>query len=79
MTVQELINELNQIEDKSQRVIFECIGNRNVYDVNEIVGANIPKDDSCKEYERGILISNVQRLRDWSDTMYKWECPICGK
>ena len=59
MTVQELINELNQIEDKSQRVIFECIGNRNVYDVNEIVGANIPKDDSCKEYERGILISNV--------------------
>ena len=27
MTVQELINELNQIEDKSQRVIFECIGN----------------------------------------------------
>lgn len=59
MTVQELINELNQIEDKSQRVIFECIGNRNVYDVNEIVGANIPKDDSCKEYERGILISNM--------------------
>ena len=59
MTVQELINELNQIEDKSQRVIFECIGNRNVYDVNEIVRANIPKDDSCKEYERGILISNV--------------------
>ena len=59
MTVQELINELNQIEDKSQRVIFECIGNRNIYDVNEIVGINIPKDDSCKEYERGILISNV--------------------
>lgn len=59
MTVKELIGELNKIEDKSQRVIFECIGNHNVYDINEIVGANIPKDDSCKEYERGILISNV--------------------
>lgn len=59
MTVQELIDELNNIEDKSQRVIFECIGNHKVYDVNEIVGANIPKDDTCKEYERGILISNV--------------------
>lgn len=59
MTVQELIDELNKIEDKYQRVIFECIGNRKVYDVNEIVGASIPKDYSCKEYEKGILISNV--------------------
>lgn len=59
MTVQELIDELNKIENKSQRVIFECIGNYNIYDINEIVGANIPKDNSCKEYERGIVISNV--------------------
>ena len=59
MTVQELIDRLNDIEDKSQRVIIECIGNHKVYDANEIVGANIPKGESCEEYERGILISNV--------------------
>lgn len=59
MTVQELIDELNKIENKTQRVIIECIGNHKVYDANEIVGADIPKDDYCKEYEKGILISNV--------------------
>ena len=59
MTVQELIDRLSDIEDKSQRVVIECIGNHKVYDVDEIVGANIPKDESCEEYERGILISNV--------------------
>ena len=59
MTVQELIDRLSNIEDKSQRVIIECIGNHKVYDANEIVGADIPKDDTYKEYERGILISNV--------------------
>lgn len=59
MMVQELIDKLNEIEDESQRVVIECIGNHKVYDANEIVGAYIPKDDSCKEYERAILISNV--------------------
>ena len=59
MTVQDLIDKLSNIEDKSQRVVIECIGNHKVYSANEIVGANIPKDDSCKEYEKGILISNV--------------------
>ena len=59
MTVQDLIDKLSNIEDKSQRVVIECIGNHKVYNANEIVGANIPKDDSCKEYEKGILISNV--------------------
>ena len=59
MTVQDLIDRLSDIEDKSQRVVIECIGNHKVYDANEIVGAAIPKDDSYKEYERGILISNV--------------------
>ena len=59
MTVQDLIDRLSNIEDKSQRVVIECISNHKVYDVNEIVGADIPKDDSCKEYEKGILISNV--------------------
>ena len=59
MTVNELIDKLSEIEDNSQRVVIECIGNHKVYDVNEIVGADIPKDDSCKEYEKGILISNV--------------------
>ena len=59
MTVNELIDKLGEIEDNSQRVVIECIGNHKVYDVNEIVGADIPKDDSCKEYEKGILISNV--------------------
>lgn len=59
MTVQDLIDRLSNIEDKSQRVVIECIGNHKVYDANEIVGANIPKDESCEEYERGILISNV--------------------
>ena len=59
MTVQELIDRLNDIEDKSQRVIIECIGNHKVYDANEIVGADITKDDTCKEYERGILIRTV--------------------
>ena len=59
MTVNELIDKLSEIEDKSQRVVIECIGNHKVYDANEIVGADIPKDDSCKEYEKGILISNV--------------------
>ena len=59
MTVQELIDRLSNIEDKSQRVVIECIGNHKVYDANEIVGADIPEDDTCKEYERGILISNV--------------------
>ena len=58
MTVQELIDKLSNIEDKSQRVVIECIGSHKVYDVKEIVGANIPKDESCEEYERGILISN---------------------
>lgn len=59
MTVQELIDRLSNIEDKSQRVVIECIGSHKVYDANEIVGADIPKYDSCKEYEKGILISNV--------------------
>ena len=59
MTVQELIDRLTDIEDKSQRVVIECICNHKVYDANEIVGADIPKDDTCKEYEREILISNV--------------------
>ena len=58
VTVQELIDRLSNIEDKSQRVVIECIGSHKVYDVDEIVGANIPKDESCEEYERGILISN---------------------
>lgn len=53
MTVQELIDRLNNI------VVIECIGNHKVYDANEIVGADIPKDDTYKEYKRGILISNV--------------------
>ena len=59
MTVQELIDELNKIEDKTQRVVIECIGNHRVFDADEVVGASIPKDDYCKEFERGILISNV--------------------
>ena len=59
MTVNELIDKLSEIEDKSQKMVIECIGNHKVYDANEIVGADIPKDDSCKEYEKGILISNV--------------------
>lgn len=59
MTVQELIDGLSKIDDKSQRVVIECVGDHKVYDVNEIIGADIPKDDACKEYERGILISNV--------------------
>ena len=59
MTVQELIDRLSNIEDKSQRVVIECIGNHKVYDANEIVGADIPKDDTCKEYGIAILISNV--------------------
>ena len=59
MTVNELIDKLSEIEDKSQRVVIESIGNHKVYDANEIVGVDIPKDDSCKEYEKGILISNV--------------------
>ena len=59
MTVQELIDRLNDIEDKSQRVIIECIGNHKVYDANEIVGAYTPKDDTCNEYGIAILISNV--------------------
>ena len=59
MTVQELIDRLSDIEDKSQRVIIECIGNHKVYDANEIVEADIPKDDTCNEYGIAILISNV--------------------
>ena len=59
ITVQELIDRLSDIEDKSQRVVIECIGSHKVYDVDEIVGADIPINDTCKEYERGILISNV--------------------
>lgn len=59
MTVQELIDELNEIEDKAQRVVIECIGNRKVFDADDVVEGNILKDDSCKEYERGIIISNV--------------------
>lgn len=59
MTVQELIDELNKIEDKTQRVVIECIGNHKVFDADEVIGASIPKDDLCKEFERGILISNV--------------------
>ena len=59
MMVQELIDRLSDIDDKSQRVVIECIGNHKVYDANEIVRADIPNDDTCKEYERGILISNV--------------------
>ena len=54
-----MIDRLSDIEDKSQRVVIERIGNHKVYDANEIVEADIPKDDSCKEYEKGILISNV--------------------
>ena len=59
MTVQDLIDRLSDIEDKSQRVVIECIGNHKVYDANEIVGVYAPKDDNCKEYGAAILISNV--------------------
>ena len=59
MTVQELIDRLSDIEDKSKRVVIECIGNHKVYDANEIVGAYTPKDDNCNEYGIAILISNV--------------------
>ena len=59
VTVQELIDRLSNIEDKSQRVVIECIGNHKVYDANEIVGAYIPKDYTCNEYGIAILISNV--------------------
>lgn len=59
MTVQELIDRLSDIEDKSQRVVIECIGSHKVYDASEIVGAYAPKDDTCKEYGIAILISNV--------------------
>lgn len=59
MTVQKLIDRLNDIEDKSLRVIIECIGNHKVYDANEIVGVYTPKDDNCNEYEIAILISDV--------------------
>ena len=59
MTVNELIDKLSEIEDKSQRVVIECIGNHKVYDANEIVGADIPKNDTCNEYGIAILISNV--------------------
>ena len=59
MTVQVLLDELYKIEDKSQSVAIVCIGNHKVFDVDEVVSATIPKDDSCKEFERGILISNV--------------------
>ena len=57
--VRELIGELSKIEDKSQRVVIECIGNHKVYDASEIVGVYAPKDDNCKEYGAAILISNV--------------------
>ena len=59
ITVQDLIDRLNDIEDKSKRVVIECIGNHKVYDANEIVGADAPKDDNCNEYGIAILISNV--------------------
>ena len=59
MTVNELIDKLSEIEDKSQRVVIECIGNHKVYDASEIVGVYAPKDDNCKEYGAAILISNV--------------------
>ena len=59
VTVQELIDRLSNIVYKSQRVVIECIGNHKVYDANEIVGAYIPKDDTCNEYGIAILISNV--------------------
>ena len=59
MTVQDLINQLNQIKDKSQKVVIEFIGNHKIYDVNEIVSANIPKNNSCEDYVRGIVISNA--------------------
>ena len=35
MTVQELIDELNKIEDKTQRVVIECIGNHKVFDTED--------------------------------------------
>ena len=59
VTVQELIDRLSNIEDKSQRVVIECIGNHKVYDANEIVGVYTPNDDNCNEYGIAILISNV--------------------
>ena len=59
MTVQELIDRLSDIEDKSKRVVIECIGNHKVYDANEIVESYTPKNDDCNEYGIAILISNV--------------------
>ena len=59
MTVNELIDKLSEIEDKSQRVVIECIGNHKVYDASGIVGVYASKDDNCKEYGAAILISNV--------------------
>ena len=53
ITVQELIDRLSDIEDKSQRVVIECIGNHKVYDANEIVGAYAPTISFAT------LISNV--------------------
>lgn len=59
MTIQELIDKLSKIDDKSKRVVIECIGDYKIYDTNEIIVAYIPKDNICNEYEKGILISNV--------------------
>ena len=59
MTVQDLIDRLNSIEDKSQRVIIECIGSHKVYDVKEIVRANIPSGNCpYAYYHRDNPISN---------------------
>ena len=36
MTVQELINELNKVEDKSKRIIFHPNGGDTEYDILEL-------------------------------------------
>ena len=59
MTVQELIDRLSNIEDKSQRVVIECIGSHKVYDANEIVGADIGLDFPSVGATENIMLASI--------------------
>ena len=61
MNVQELINKLNDIPDKSLKVVIEPIGvgRYGFYEANVVTGTLIPTDEESIVMENAVLISNA--------------------
>lgn len=61
MNVQELIDKLNDVPDKSLKVVIEPIGvgRYSFYEANVVTGTLIPTDEEIVIMENAVLISNA--------------------